>query len=132
MSKRNPAYYKVYLTELQIQSAKEQLETRGYARLHIDVEIVELGQDMQALSWVWAKNGSAEGNLRQCRLTPAQWAECMLILESGNRPVYRICWDILGQLDDGCWGVAGGTITSLDQVPSGSWGELNQLTGLQA
>ena len=131
MSKRNPAYYKVCLTPGQSKSAQRELDQTGCAHLHIDVEIVELGQDMQALSWVWAKDGSQRGVLRQCKLTPAQWAECMLIMESGRRPTYRIHWDILGQLEDGNWGVAGGEILSLDAIPSGGWGELEKLTGLQ-
>ena len=132
MSAQHPSYYKVCLTPQQSESARRELQATGSAQLHIDVEIVELGQGMQALSWVWAKDGSQRGVLRQCKLTPAQWAECMLVIDSGKRPVYRVQWNVLGQLEDGNWGVAGGEISALDAIPSGGWGELEQLTGLRA
>jgi hypothetical protein len=132
MKSKTPAYYKVILTQAQSVKAQECMQRDGYAQLHIEVEIVELGQGMTALSWVWVQGGSRAGVLRQCNLSPAQWAECMMIINSGCRPVYKVSWDLLGELEDGTWGAASGTVGSLERVPCKEWGELNKLTGLEA
>lgn len=130
MKSPNPAYYRVQLTRQQELAASQSLTQHSRAQLWLDVEIVELSQGMQALAWIWVQGGSRAGTLRRCTLSPAQWAECSLALRAGDRPVYRVSWELLGQLEDGIWGATDGRVSALESMPADDWGKLDELTGV--
>lgn len=122
-------YRAVYLQE-RCQKAIERMLSMGRpASIQVDMEVLELGPRGSAL--VWAAGPEAQGGrIEQCRLSAAQWAECMLCLEAGQRPLLSMTWHVLDQLPDGRWGVSGDGCINMAPLPARSWGRLQDMLGM--
>jgi len=130
MSSTATRYRKASLSPEQVAQVEATLESKGSALLELKVEILDLGSNLRALAWIGNNISSDPGKLGHCVLSSAQWAECMISLEQGTRPVYTVAWQVMGRLDDGCYGIAGGAITSINNLPGLHWGELDKMVGL--
>ena len=131
MSSSTAQYRKASLSPEQAAQVEAMLERKGKALLELKIEIFDLGANLKSLAWIGNSITSDPGKLVQCTLSSAQWAECMIALEQGLRPVYNVVWQVLGKLEDGCYGIAGGTIESVKNLPGLHWGELDKMVGLR-
>jgi len=125
-----PEYRKAKLSPEQSCYVDKQLADEGQAYLQVQLEVLEIGAGCQALIWVWNNQDHHKGTLGHCKLTSAQWAECMLHLEQGSRPVYSVRWQVFGRLQDGCHCIGQGKVVEMHHLPQPRWGELSDMVGL--
>ena len=67
--------------------------------LHSEVEVMELAARGKALIWM-SRPGGGSARIGSCTLSPGQWAEAMLCMERGLRPVFMLTWHALGSTQD--------------------------------
>ena len=90
----------VRLPEPQFSQVSACLQRGDQVSLSAQIEVMELGERSRALIWIRGPRGGA-ARMASCSLNPAQWAESMLCLKQGLRPVYEVNWRVLTQLSDG-------------------------------
>ena len=130
MNSLAPQYRKASLSPEQAAQVEAMLSKEGTAALALKIEILDLGAGCRALSWIGNSIDMGCGKLGHCKLSASQWAECLLAIEQGMRPVYTVRWQVLGKLADGCYGIAGGVTAQLETLEGLHWGELNEMVGL--
>lgn len=90
----------ICLPEPQAGKVTELIKRGEKATLFSEVEVLELGQGGQALIWIYQPGGGGS-RIGSCALSPGQWAEAMLCLGRGMRPVFAMTWHVLGRSSDG-------------------------------
>lgn len=91
----------VRLPESRAQEVMDLLQSDQEALLFSEVEILELGTGSRALIWIYEPGGKGASRIGSCLLSPGQWAEALLCLDKGMRPVFELTWRVLGRLSDG-------------------------------
>lgn len=90
----------IRLGEPQLSQVNARLRKGEQVSLYSQVEVLELGEKSKALIWVRHPRGG-RARMGSCVLTPVQWAEAMLCLEQGLRPIFEMSWQVLEELGEG-------------------------------
>jgi hypothetical protein len=128
MNTSSPRYSVVSLDPAMAGQISALQEQGRRALLRVVLEVLEVSERGKALVWAHDQRGGGRSRLGSCRLSPAQLAEAVLLLDDGVQPVFEIAFEVLGALPDGRWGVA----SYDDQVvvtalPRADTAELDQL-----
>lgn len=75
------------------------------AHLVVSMEVLAVGEDGSALLWATDAHGVLPPRLRSARLSPARQAEALLALGQGLRPTLTTTFTVLGEDEDGSFGV---------------------------
>lgn len=90
----------IRLGEPQLSKVNQLLSKGQSVSLYSQVEVLELGDNSRAVIWIRHPKGG-RARLGSCVLNPVQWAESLLCLEQGLRPVFEMSWQVLEDLGEG-------------------------------
>ena len=91
-------------------------EETGAAHLTVTMEVLQLIGGGRAIVWAHDERTGRPARLTSCALPAAALAEVTLALDAGERPQLVMIHEVLGELDDGRWGLLSPAAVSLREA----------------
>jgi hypothetical protein len=117
------------LPELTTGRLRQMLSDGLSPTIQFSLEVLELGPSGGALVWVW-DGDKGQSRMDSCRLSPENWAEALLCIDRGLRPVFRFTWHVLAESEDGLFCLVSDPHHPMTAYPASAYGRVEQMLGI--